>query len=83
MEIIASLEPERRGCYAGALGYVAFGGNLDMAITLRTIVIAEGMAYVQVGAGVVADSDPGREYEETMAKARAMFAAVEQAEAAP
>ncbi len=81
MEIIASLEPERRGCYAGALGYVAFGGDLDMAITLRTIVIAEGMAYVQVGAGVVADSDPGREYEETMAKARAMFAAVEQAEA--
>jgi anthranilate synthase component 1 len=81
MEIIASLEPERRGCYAGALGYVACGGDLDMAITLRTIVIAGGMAYVQVGAGVVADSDPGREYEETVAKARAMFAAVERAEA--
>jgi anthranilate synthase component 1 len=80
MEIIAELEPERRGAYAGTLGYVSFGGNLDMAITLRTIVIAEGTAYVQSGAGVVADSRPAREFDETLEKAGAMFAAIEQAE---
>src|SRR5207302_9621 len=56
MEIIADLEPDQRGCYSGALGYVGFGGNLDLAITLRTVVIADGVAYVQAGAGVVADS---------------------------
>jgi anthranilate synthase component I len=83
MEIIADLEPDRRGCYGGSLGYVGFGGNLDMAITLRTIVIAEGIAHVQAGAGVVADSQPSREYEETLHKAGAMFAAIEQAEALP
>jgi anthranilate synthase component 1 len=83
MEIIAELEPDRRGVYAGALGYVGFDGNLDMAITLRTVVITEGMAYVQVGAGVVADSDPSREYQETLAKAGAMFRAVEMAESMP
>jgi anthranilate synthase component 1 len=83
MEIIAELEPERRGAYSGTLGYVSFGGNLDMAITLRTIVIAEGTAYVQSGAGVVADSRPAREFEETLEKAVAMFAAVEQAEQLP
>jgi anthranilate synthase component 1 len=83
MEIIAALEPEQRGCYAGALGYVGFGGNLDLAITLRTIVIAGGTAYVQAGAGVVADSDPRREFEETLEKAGAMFAAIERAEAMP
>jgi anthranilate synthase component 1 len=81
MEIITELEPDRRGCYGGSLGYVGFGGNLDMAITLRTIVIAEGTAYVQAGAGVVADSQPAREYDETLQKAGAMFAAIEQAEA--
>jgi anthranilate synthase component 1 len=83
MEIIAELEPDRRGSYAGALGYVGFDGNLDMAITLRTIAIAGGVAYIQAGAGVVADSRPEREYEETLEKAGAMFAAVEQAEAMP
>jgi anthranilate synthase component I len=83
MEIIAGLEPERRGVYSGALGYVGFGGNLDMAITLRTIVLAGGRAYVQSGAGVVADSTPAREYQETLEKAGAMFAAIEQAEAMP
>jgi anthranilate synthase component I len=66
MEIIADLEPDQRGVYAGSLGYVGFGGNLDMAITLRTVVIAEGTAYVQAGAGVVADSRPEREFEETL-----------------
>jgi len=80
MEIIADLEPDQRGVYAGALGYVSFGGNLDMAITLRTVIAAEGMAYVQSGAGVVADSKPEREYEETLEKAGAMFKAIEMAE---
>jgi anthranilate synthase component 1 len=81
MEVIAELEPDQRGVYAGALGYVSFGGNLDMAITLRTIVVAEGIAYVQAGAGVVADSRPEREFEETLEKAGAMFKAIEMAEA--
>jgi len=80
MEIIAELEPDQRGCYGGALGYVGFGGNIDMAITLRTIVIADDTVYVQSGAGVVADSEPAREFQETLEKAGAMFAAVEQAE---
>jgi anthranilate synthase component 1 len=81
MEIIAGLEPERRGVYSGAFGYVGYDGNVDLAITLRTVVIADGIAYVQVGAGVVADSDPAREYEETLEKAGAMFHAIEMAEA--
>ena len=80
MEIIADLEPDQRGVYAGTLGYVSFGGNLDMAITLRTVVVAEGNAYVQAGAGVVADSRPEREFEETLEKAGAMFKAIEMAE---
>jgi len=80
MEVIAELEPDQRGVYAGALGYVSFGGNLDMAITLRTVVAAEGVAYVQAGCGVVADSTPEREYEETFEKAGAMFKAIEMAE---
>ena len=83
MEIVAGLEPERRGPYAGALGYVGYGGNLDMAITLRTVVVSGGMAYVQAGAGVVADSDPEFEFQETLRKAGALFAAIEQAEAMP
>jgi anthranilate synthase component 1 len=81
MEIIADLEPDQRGVYAGSLGYVSFGGNLDMAITLRTVVVAGGIAYVQAGAGVVADSRPQREFEETLEKAGAMFKAIEMAEA--
>jgi anthranilate synthase component I len=80
MEVIAALEPEQRGVYAGALGYVSFGGNLDMAITLRTIVVADGIAYVQAGAGIVADSRPEREFDETLEKAGAMFKAIEMAE---
>jgi anthranilate synthase component 1 len=81
MEVIADLEPDQRGVYAGSAGYVSFGGNLDMAITLRTVVIADGIAYVQAGAGVVADSRPEREFEETLEKAGAMFKAIEMAEA--
>jgi anthranilate synthase component 1 len=80
MEVIAELEPDQRGVYAGSLGYVSFGGNLDMAITLRTMVVADGVVYVQAGAGVVADSRPEREFEETLEKAGAMFKAVEMAE---
>ncbi len=80
MEVIAELEPEQRGVYAGSLGYVGFGGNLDMAITLRTLVVAGGEVFVQAGAGVVADSRPEREFEETLEKAGAMFKAVEMAE---
>ena len=74
MEIIDELEPTRRGPYAGAVGYFAYGGAAtDTAIAIRTLVVHEGRAWVQAGAGVVADSDPGREYEETLAKARALL----------
>ena len=83
MEIISELEPDRRGPYSGAFGYVGFGGNLDMAITLRTVVIAGGEAFVQAGAGIVADSVPEREYQETLHKAGVMFEAIKQAEAMP
>lgn len=81
MEIIAELEEERRGVYGGALGFIGTGGSLDTAIALRTLVIADGKAWVQAGAGVVADSDPAAEYRETLNKAQALFAAVERAEA--
>src|SRR5258708_28006677 len=70
MEVIAELEPDQRGVYAGSLGYVSFGGNLDMAITLRTVVVAEGIAYVQAGAGIVADSQPRPEFQGSPPKAR-------------
>ena len=73
MEIIEELEPTRRGVYAGAIGYFGFTGNMDTCITIRTILVHEGMTYVQAGAGIVADSDPGREYDETINKARALL----------
>jgi anthranilate synthase component I len=76
MEIIAELEKSRRGPYAGAVGYFSFNGNLDSCITIRTLILDEGKAYVQAGAGIVADSDPQKEYEETQNKARGMFKAV-------
>ena len=81
MEIIAGLEPDKRGPYAGAVGYFSFSGNLDTAITIRTIVMTGGTAYVQAGAGIVADSVPEREYQESMNKARALISAIEEAEA--
>ncbi|OPX23926.1 MAG: anthranilate synthase component I, partial [Planctomycetales bacterium 4484_123] len=81
MEIIDEFEPTRRGPYAGAVGYVDFGGNMDTCIALRTMVISGGKVYVQVGAGIVADSVPAREYEETLSKARALLRAIEVAEA--
>ncbi len=81
MEIIAELEKERRGPYAGAVGYFDFSGNLDTAITIRTIVIKDNVAYIQAGAGIVADSVPEREYRESLNKAQALLSAIEQAEA--
>jgi anthranilate synthase component 1 len=77
MEIIDEVEPHRRGPYAGAVGYMDFAGNMDTCIALRTIVVQNGTAYVQAGAGIVADSVPEREFEETMNKARGMLKAIE------
>jgi anthranilate synthase component I len=78
MEIIDELEKETRGIYAGAVGYIDFSGNLDFCITIRTIVIKDSTAYVQAGAGIVADSDPASEYRETLNKASALIKAIEQ-----
>jgi anthranilate synthase component 1 len=80
MEIIDELEPVRRGIYAGAVGHFDYHGNLDLAITIRTLVYANGRAYWGVGAGIVADSDPQGEWEETMSKGRALWQAVQRAE---
>ena len=80
MEIIAELEPEKRGPYAGSVGYFSFSGNMDMAIAIRTMVLNKGIAYMQAGAGIVYDSVPEREYAESMNKARALRKALEQAE---
>jgi anthranilate synthase component 1 len=77
MEIIDEIEPNRRGPYAGAVGYIDFAGNMDTCIALRTIVIQNGTAYVQAGAGIVADSVPATEYEETLSKARGLLKAIE------
>jgi anthranilate synthase component 1 len=76
MEIIEELEPCRRGVYAGAVGYVDFSGNLDTCIALRTLVLKDDMAYIQAGGGIVADSIPAREWEESLNKARALIRAV-------
>jgi anthranilate synthase component 1 len=80
MEIIEELEPSGRGPYAGAVGYFGFSGNMDTCINIRTIVIKGRRAYIQAGAGIVADSEPEREYHETCSKARAMMGAIELAE---
>jgi anthranilate synthase component 1 len=80
MEIIEELEPTRRGPYAGSIGYFDFSGNMDMCITIRTIIFHNGKAHIQAGAGIVADSDPEKEYKETLSKARGMFRAIEMAE---
>lgn len=76
MEIIEELEPHRRGVYAGAVGYLSFSGNFDTCIAIRTILVKDGYFYAQAGAGIVADSQPEREYEETCNKAAALFAAL-------
>lgn len=77
MEIIDELEPVKRGPYTGSLGYIGFSGNMDLNIIIRTFVIKEGVAYVQAGAGIVADSDPEREYYETLKKAEALIKTLE------
>jgi len=79
MEIIDELEPTRRGIYGGALGYIDFSGNMDMCIVIRTIIYKDGAAAIQAGAGVVANSVPTREYQETVEKASALFAAIKEA----
>lgn len=76
MEIIEELEPTRRGPYAGAVGYFSFSGNLDTCIAIRSILVKDGQAHIQTGAGIVADSDPQKEYEETINKAQALFRAI-------
>ncbi|WP_144406961.1 anthranilate synthase component I [Paenibacillus sp. IHBB 10380] len=81
MEIIAELEKEARGAYAGAIGYLGFTGNMDSCITIRTLIFRKGKAYVQAGAGIVWDSVPEKEYEETVNKAKALLKAIRTAEA--
>jgi anthranilate synthase component 1 len=76
MEIIEEMEPQRRGVYGGAVGYVDFSGNLDTCIALRTLVVKDGVAYIQAGGGIVADSDPKKEREESINKASALLRAV-------
>lgn len=80
MEIIEELEPARRGPYAGAVGYFSYSGNMDTCITIRTLIIKDGKVYVQAGAGIVADSEPEKEYIETVNKAKGMMKAVDMAE---
>ena len=80
MEIIAELEPSRRGPYGGAVGYFSYGGNMDFCITIRTMLIRDGKVFLQAGAGIVADSDPETEYRETLGKAEGMVQAVRLAE---
>ncbi len=79
MQIIAELEPSRRGVYGGAVGYIGFNGNLDTCITIRTVALRGGQACIQAGAGIVADSVPEREYAESRQKASAVLRAIERA----
>jgi anthranilate synthase component I len=76
MEIIDELEPTRRGTYGGAVGYFSYTGNMDLCITIRTILVKDGKVFIQVGAGIVADSDPEREYQETVNKGEGMMQAI-------
>jgi anthranilate synthase component 1 len=80
MQIIRDLEPSGRGLYAGAVGYLDFAGNLDFCIAIRTILMSAGKAYVQAGAGIVIDSNPTAEFEETRDKAKALLRALELAQ---
>jgi anthranilate/para-aminobenzoate synthase component I len=78
MEIIEELEPVRRGPYTGSFGYIGWNGDLDLNIIIRTLVLCGRHGYLQVGAGIVADSDPDKEYEETLHKAQAFFSSLQQ-----
>lgn len=80
MQIIDELEHEKRGPYGGVMGYISYDGNLEMAITIRTMVFKDGIAYVQAGGGIVYDSDPEAEFEETVSKAKASMRAIDLAE---
>src|SRR2546425_7256592 len=80
MQIISELEPEKRGLYAGAIGYFGYNGNLDTCIVIRTILMKGRRVFINAGAGIVADSDPELEYQETLNKARGMLRAIELAE---
>jgi anthranilate synthase component 1 len=80
MEIIDELEPDGRGPYAGAVGYIGYTGNMDTCITIRTLIAKGDRGFVQAGAGIVADSDPLREYHEVCNKAQALLSAVRMAE---
>jgi para-aminobenzoate synthetase component 1 len=77
MEIIDEIERTRRGPYTGSLGYIGFNGNMDLNIVIRTFLLKGGTAYIQAGAGIVADSDPEREYHESMKKAEALIRTLE------
>ena len=77
MQIVDELETVRRGPYAGAIGYLSYSGDLDTCICIRTVIVKDGVAYLQAGAGIVADSDPATEFEETQNKAAALLRAVE------
>jgi anthranilate synthase component 1 len=79
MEILDELEPTTRGPYAGAVGYAGFGGALDTCIAIRTLTLRDGVAYVQAGGGIVADSEPAAEYDETVNKAKVLIRALEMA----
>jgi anthranilate/para-aminobenzoate synthase component I len=76
MQIIDELEPVRRGPYCGAIGRIAPGGLIEFNVAIRTMIVKDGLVHVPVGGGIVADSDPAAEYEETLVKARAMLAAL-------
>jgi anthranilate synthase component 1 len=80
MEIIDELEPVKREIYGGAVGYFSFSGNMDLAIAIRTLVVKDGRIHLQAGAGIVADSDPAAEWQETVNKAMAVMKAIETAE---
>src|SRR5204863_9587186 len=80
MQIVADLEKARRGFYAGIVGYFGFDGSHDSCIAIRSVILKNGKAYLQTGAGIVADSDPAREFEECVNKAKAMLEAIARAE---
>lgn len=80
MEIIDEMEPVKRGIYGGAIGYIGFSGDMDLCIAIRTAVLKDNQMHVQAGAGIVADSDPTAEWQETQSKARAILRAAEMAE---
>ena len=83
MQIIDELEPHKRGSYGGAIGYLGFTGDHDTAIHIRTVVVKDGAVHVQAGGGTVADAKPAYEYEESVNKAKAVFAAVDLAASQP